>query len=167
MRRFGFTGKQRGYHSSGTYNISGGFLLHRILDSKAGELVETGNKPKGPQLLGFNPNIKDGGYSHPKMLVLNDWLPKLVLLLHCPNSWDHQKHLRFIVAQVQYQFTSLLFGLSGASLIFTKVLQPVAVMITRTKYVYHIKSIPLHHTLITITMYVTSPLQDHKNYYDI
>ena len=131
--------------------------------------METDNKPKGPQLLGFNPNIKDGGYSHPKMLVLNDstgyqsWCYYFTVPIH----WDHQKHLRFIVAQVQYQFTNLLFGLSGASLTFTKVLQPVAVMITRTKYVYHIKSIPLHHTLITITMYITSPLQDHKDYYDI
>ena len=87
--RVGLTGKQRGYHSSGAYNTSGRFLLHRILGSKEGGSVETGHQSQSPQLVGSTTKFQDGGYSHLKRAASQERLASQVgpegCLLHCPD----------------------------------------------------------------------------------
>ena len=64
-----------------------------------------------------------------EIVAQDDWLAKLDLedaYFTVPIDQEHRKFLRFVVDEIQYQFTCLPFGLSCAPWAFTKVPKPVA-----------------------------------------
>lgn len=67
-----------------------------------------------------------------ELLRVNDWMVKVDLkdaYFAIPIHTDHQPYLRFIVGQEHYQFTCLLFGLSCAPWVFTKVMKPIVIFL--------------------------------------
>ena len=74
----------------------------------------------------------EGIHTLREIVAQDDWLAKLDLkdtYFTVPIDQEHRKFLRFVVDQVQYQFTCLPFGLSCSPWAFTKVLKPVAVFL--------------------------------------
>lgn len=71
----------------------------------------------------------EGIHTLREIVAQDDWLAKLDLkdaYFTVPIDQEHRKFLRFVVDEIQYQFTCLPFGLSCAPWAFTKVLKPVA-----------------------------------------